>query len=491
MTGRSDTTRRPYAFCFLLTNVFLFLGAYPLHSQWNEESILFTAADSAKTGYTHCRNIVAQGELVHTIWMDTDNGKWRPTYRRSTDGGNSWEEAVHIAEPNTRCPQYHSSLAVQASTVYVVWSDERTGESQVYLRISTDNGESWEEDSRITPEGLECSVPAIVCEDSIVHVVYSDRRTSSRHIKYIRSVDGGAHWTEPVSIADAFFLEVAAITAVGSVIHTCWYDYSFGNLEIFYRRSTDGGVTWENSVRLTEDPGVQNGCTIAASGDDVHVAWHDRRTGFWDIHYCYSWDGGAHWGMEEPVMVTPDDCYFPTLAVSGQTLHLAWVDTRNDPGDIYYCRSEDAGCSWGLEEHVVSSPLRSRYPFLAVSGDVLHMLWTDDDREIRSTRNPTGNAGATASGGLVAPTGYSLDQNYPNPFTAWSNLQYSLSVREHVRITLHDMLGRELRTLLDDMRNPGTYTVRIDGTQLSPGSYLCRMTAGKEAMTRLITVMHQ
>ncbi len=481
---------RAWLCCVLLSSL-ICLATHPVPAQWQEESCLFSAQDSARTGYTNCRNLVVQGDVVHSLWMDTENGKWRPTYRRSTDGGNTWEDAVHLAEPNTSWPRNLASFTVQESTVYAVWADERSGESQVYLRISTDNGESWEEDSRITTEGFECSVPAIACANSAIHIVYQDTRTTSRHIKYIRSADGGAHWSDPVSIADASYLEVAAITAVGSVIHTCWYDYSFGNAEIFYRRSTDGGVTWENSVRLSQDPGVQNGCTIAVSGDDVHIAWHDYRTGFFDVHYVYSWDGGAHWGEEEPVMVTAYDCYFPTLAVSDQTLHLAWVDTRNDPGDIYYCRSDDAGRTWGLEEPVISSPLKSLYPFLAVSGDALHLLWTDDFRDVRHMRNPTGNAGTTVAGGPVAPTGYSFDQNYPNPFTTRTRLQYSLSATAHIRITLHDMLGRELRTLLDDMRNPGTHMLQIDGSTLPAGNYLCRMTAGEEALTRLITVVHQ
>jgi len=461
-----------------------------LAAQWQEECCLFSAQDSARTGYTNCRNLVVQGDLVHSLWMDKENGEWRPTYRRSMDGGSTWENAVHLAEPNTTWPRHLASFAVHESTVYAVWADERSGESRIYMRVSADNGRTWTGDRCISPEGLECYYPAIAFEHSSVHVVYTERVPSSRNIKYIRSSDGGEHWTKRVSLSSSSYAEAACITIEGSVIHICWYEFFFGQSEIMYRRSTDGGATWENSVRLSQDPGVQNGCTIAVSGDDVHIAWHDYRTGFFDVHYVYSWDGGAHWGEEEPVMVTPYDCYFPTLAVSDQTLHLAWVDKRNDPGDIYYCRSDDAGRTWGLEEPVVSSPLRSRYPFLAISGDALHLLWTDDYREVRHMRNPTGNAGTTVARDPVATPGYTFDQNYPNPFSTHTSMQYRLSAVAHVCITLHDMLGRELRILLDDMRNPGTHVIQIDGSELPAGNYLCRMTVGKDTMTRLISVMH-
>ncbi|MCB2204619.1 T9SS type A sorting domain-containing protein [bacterium] len=469
----------------------LFLSAthHQLSAQWQDESLLFTATDSAKTGYTHNRNIAVEGQLVHTVWMDSENGKWRPSYRRSTDGGNTWENVVHLADPNTRCPQYHVSLAVQQSAVYVVWSDERSGNSKIYLRRSTDAGESWKADRCITPAGLNCTSPGITCGASSIHVIYKEKLSYASQARYIRSTDGGEHWTEGTTFAEAGFMEVVAMAVVEPVIHTCWYDHNYGNSEIIYRRSTDDGETWENKVRLTEDPGVQNGCTVVASGEDVHVAWHDYRTGVFDIHYVHSLDGGAHWGEEGPIMVTPHNCYFPTLAVSAETVHLAWIDTRNDPGDIYYCRSDDAGRTWGPEEHIISSERRSRYPFLAVSGSALHLLWTDNHKEIHYASNPTGNeTGTHTMGSTDYQVDLALDQNYPNPFRAHSTMQYHLPVMAHVRITLYDMLGRERRTLLDDARAPGTHSIQVDGSQFPTGSYLCRIVANGESASRLLTV---
>ncbi|MCB2204618.1 exo-alpha-sialidase [bacterium] len=465
-------------------------------AQWQAESTLFTTADSARTGYTNVKNVVAQGNLVHTIWMDKKNGKWRPAYRRSTDGGSTWEDVVHLAEPNTSHFSSHGSCAAHETTVHVIWSDQRNGSEQVYLRTSTDNGASWAEDRCITPDSSECSSPSIATDGKNVHVVYTETLRDLSYIKYIRSTDEGRHWMESVTLAAGSNLINVAIAVVGPVIHTCWsFNYGpeyLGNWDIVYRRSSDGGITWEESVDLSNDPGWSTGCGITASGDDVHVVWHDKRTGAWDIHYVSSRDGGAHWGEDTPIMVTPYDCLLPTLAISGERLHLAWVDLRNDAGDIYYCRSEDAGLSWGQAEAIVSSPTRSRFPHLAVADEALHLLWEDDYKEIRHKWDPTGNATRThvveESTGLLS---FALDQNFPNPFTEWSNVQFSVPIMSRVRISLHDILGRELLTLLDETRDQGTYTLRINGSQLSAGSYLCRMQTADAVLSRIVTVLEQ
>ncbi|MBN1448751.1 MAG: exo-alpha-sialidase [Bacteroidetes bacterium] len=473
---------------FLIVCVGLLLATGNVTAQWQEPSCLFTAADSAHTAIPNYENLIVQGNFVHTMWADRENGKWRPTYRRSTDGGDTWEDAVHLGEPNANWPtQYGSSLAVLENTVYAVWADERSGESRIYLRVSTDNGKSWGEDRCITPDSLECSFPAIACDSTNVHVVYFVPHENKN--TYIRSTDAGEHWTEGVKISGLDWSYFISIAADGSLVHAVYIGWTWGRNDIYYRRSTDGGKSWGKEVRFTDAPGWKHGQTVVAAGDDVHVVWYDYRTGFSDIHYCYSSDGGAHWGEEEPIMVTPYDCFFQTLAVSGQTLHLAWVDTRNDPGDIYYCRSDDAGGSWGPEEQVVSSPLRSRYPFLAVAGDALHLLWTDEYREIRYMRNPTGNAGVNATERPVTPSGYSLDQNYPNPFNSRSSLRFSIPAATRVTVTVHDLLGRTVQTVLDGERSAGSYMTTIDGTPLPPGSYLCRMRADDVVLSRMMTVL--
>jgi len=80
-----------------------------------------------------------------------------------------------------------------------------------------------------------------------------------------------------------------------------------------------------------------------------------------------------------------------------------------------------------------------------------------------------------------------LMQNWPNPFNPSTTIGYSvgeLGSRQQaigsrvVKLAVYDMLGQEVKVLIDEKQTPGSYQVMFDGTQLSSGVYVCRMTVG-------------
>ena len=68
-----------------------------------------------------------------------------------------------------------------------------------------------------------------------------------------------------------------------------------------------------------------------------------------------------------------------------------------------------------------------------------------------------------------------LDQNYPNPFNAGTEISYRLPFAAHVRLTLYDMLGREVRVLVDEDLAAGVHRARVDANGLAWGAYLYRL----------------
>ncbi|MCH8568083.1 MAG: T9SS type A sorting domain-containing protein [Balneolales bacterium] len=78
--------------------------------------------------------------------------------------------------------------------------------------------------------------------------------------------------------------------------------------------------------------------------------------------------------------------------------------------------------------------------------------------------------------GSELPTATGLDQNYPNPFNPITNIQFSLTEAQNVTLTVYDVMGRRVATLLDNQaHNTGTHTVSFDGSTLSSGIYLYRL----------------
>lgn len=78
----------------------------------------------------------------------------------------------------------------------------------------------------------------------------------------------------------------------------------------------------------------------------------------------------------------------------------------------------------------------------------------------------------------VIPTNFVLHQNYPNPFNPATTIQYSLPQSANVILKVYDMLGREVRTLVEGYQNAGTYRAQFDASSLSSGIYLYRLSAG-------------
>ncbi len=93
-----------------------------------------------------------------------------------------------------------------------------------------------------------------------------------------------------------------------------------------------------------------------------------------------------------------------------------------------------------------------------------------------------GPIGITPNGGNI-PTDFSLGQNYPNPFNPTTQIKYDISKTQNVSIKIFDLLGREVRTLVNEMKTPGQYSVMWDsknssGTIVSSGIYFYRLETG-------------
>jgi hypothetical protein len=71
-----------------------------------------------------------------------------------------------------------------------------------------------------------------------------------------------------------------------------------------------------------------------------------------------------------------------------------------------------------------------------------------------------------------------LGQNYPNPFNPSTTIRYSLSSSSRVLLTVYDLLGRKVATLVDRHQVPGRYSVDFGAASLASGMYLYRLQAG-------------
>jgi len=94
-----------------------------------------------------------------------------------------------------------------------------------------------------------------------------------------------------------------------------------------------------------------------------------------------------------------------------------------------------------------------------------------------------------STGGAGVPTTFGLSQNYPNPFNAATNIEFALPEDGRVKLEIYDILGQRVRTLVDEYRAAGTYSVEFDSGSLASGMYFYRLIAGDFAETKKMVLM--
>jgi hypothetical protein len=87
------------------------------------------------------------------------------------------------------------------------------------------------------------------------------------------------------------------------------------------------------------------------------------------------------------------------------------------------------------------------------------------------------------------PQEYSLQQNYPNPFNPSTAIRYQLSTNSFVSLKVFDMLGREVATLVNEVKKAGTYSTTWNASGFGSGIYFCKMQAGSFMETRKLILM--
>jgi hypothetical protein len=79
---------------------------------------------------------------------------------------------------------------------------------------------------------------------------------------------------------------------------------------------------------------------------------------------------------------------------------------------------------------------------------------------------------------------YALEQNYPNPFNPTTTIRYSLKETGKVSVRVYDVMGREVKVLVDGVQGAGEYSVVMDAMGLSSGVYVYQLRAGGLLLTR-------
>ncbi|MBD3374383.1 T9SS type A sorting domain-containing protein [candidate division KSB1 bacterium] len=163
-------------------------------------------------------------------------------------------------------------------------------------------------------------------------------------------------------------------------------------------------------------------------------------------------------GHAVPYQNQPEECYCLLYDKSG---NLVWIDF------IYGMTS--AGITLDEQDNVyVAGALRT--------GKYTSGYATLQYKAETTTAVEKGNIAAV-------PKHFNLEQNYPNPFNPSTTISFQLPEKENVQLSIYNMAGQLVETLVNEERQPGVHTVQWDANGHSSAVYFCMIKAGSFSKT--------
>ncbi len=97
--------------------------------------------------------------------------------------------------------------------------------------------------------------------------------------------------------------------------------------------------------------------------------------------------------------------------------------------------------------------------------------------------------GVADEGSVGIPISYALHQNFPNPFNPATQIAYDLPASGRVKLTIFDVVGREIGTLVDEIQQPGFKSIQFNSNRFASGVYFYRLTVGAFVATKKMIIM--
>ncbi|CAN5243551.1 hypothetical protein BH18THE2_BH18THE2_23620 [soil metagenome] len=321
----------------------------------------------------------------YVVWSDDSTGNGDIYFKRSIDNGTTFGSLENLSNSpgNSTNPQ----ITLYNKNVYVVWSDDSTGNGDIYFKRSIDNGTTFDTVNNISQNNTgSSSDPKIGTHSNNVYIVWTDVSSNKNEVFYRQSVDGGVMFgglkelSKTRSINGEFALYPRIITS-GNNVYVAWQDKVLGGNEIFFRASNDGGNKFTGIKNLSRNnTGDSISPVLAANANNTFVAWSDTSSGKSEILLRASLDNGNTFGGVKNVSWSEGSSYDPQLAISGRNLYTLWED--NSQGglnfDLIFRSSSDGGRNFAEKQNIARYLGESSdYGQIIAAGNNVFVVWSE------------------------------------------------------------------------------------------------------------------
>ncbi|GAB4343157.1 MAG: hypothetical protein Kow0037_31030 [Calditrichia bacterium] len=466
---------------------------------------------------------------------DFSNGLSGQTIAFSKDGGLTWELRA-AAKPASNIYYIDPSVAFDSNgNAYIAYLAVKQGAqlkgTAIAVVKSTDGGNTWQAPvfvaNNFDNSAYTHSRPFISVNPANNNILVSWVITEGQNAYPVmaQSNNGGASFGSWVAVSNqngAVRNAIAAADLAGN-IYVAYFDLQ--QSITYVAKSTDNGVSFQTvhsfsveqigeavgfrrilkgAVKVNSYPWIAVDNSETASQGNIYLVWADNRNGNADILMTKSTDAGQSWS--EPTVVNNDqtnlDQFFPTVAVDQATgaLNIAFYDSRNDANnelvDTYIAQSVDGGETF-INQRVSTASSNPKVGFdqggqkffgdyLAVTAynNVVYSAFTDSregNQEIFvATFNKNGDEPA-----VNTATQFELEQNYPNPFNPATKIRFTLSEPATVTLRVYNNLGQVVATLINNQLMDATaHEITFEGLNLPSGIYFYRLETPQYGSTK-------
>ena len=396
---------------------------------------------------------------ARTGWAVGGGSVYRVIFK-TTDGGNTW------ASQNV--PNGEALMDVFFINATTGWTVGMNGA----IFKTTDGGANWvAQNSGRTYDWLEC----VYFKDENIGFVGGSEGI-------LQTTDGGANWTfiDLVGwVDDLVFIDAQNGFAVGAISSQLskgidgsgTIDVGGGGDRTW--QTTDGGKTWTETL--------QSGTKWL-----LRAYFTDRNSG-WGV------------GTQGAIMKYTDALPLPAPpsnltadAIPRNAIKLGWADNASNENGFHLYRS--AGVSGAFRLLTTLAANTASYTDTALTFGTTYWYRLE---AFNASGNSALSLDAFATAGYIVavqqeptvPVEFALEQNYPNPFNPATFIVYSLPQPFLVELKVYDVLGHEIRVLVNEKKPAGVHRVPFDSQGLPGGLYFYRLRAGEFVETKKMVML--
>ncbi len=450
------------------------------------------------TTHQHEPAIAVNGSKKFIVtWEDRRNGNADIYARRYDPSGDPLGSDFKVNDDAKSTDHFLPDIGMDASGNFVIiWTDTRNGNHDIYAQRYDSSGSPLDSNFKVNVNSNSTFqwVTAIAMDSSGAFVIaWEDDHNGDPDIyaqRYSSSgtpLDSNFKANDDAGSREQLFPDIA-IHGSGDFVIT-WQDYRSGNPDIYGQRYNSSGQALGSNFKVNDDAGFASQYYPAVVMDDLGnftITWQDYRNGKYDI-YAQRYDPyGNPLGSNLKVSddYGTDSQFYPNIASDSYgNFVIVWQDFRNGifNSDIYAQRYDASGNPVGgnyLVPNTQYAFFHQEDPTVAANNSFIYFTWADNRRakglDVYAKIVDWNWTKVREEQETSHPDSFELSNNYPNPFNPTTTISFSLKAKAselsqpiHTTLTICNILGQKVRTLVNDKRLPGVYKVVWDGKDSS------------------------